>query len=65
MNAPNKIPESKKSRTVATLWLIAAACSLTAAVLTYSSDHQVKWALLAAAVFMAALGVTKLRSSTR
>jgi len=50
-------------RREALLWLIASALSLAAAVLTYTGEREVKWLLLAAAVFLAALGFSRLRRS--
>ena len=56
-------PAEKSDRTAAILWLVAAALSLVAAVLTYSGEGRIKWVLLAATVFMAALGFRSLRRS--
>jgi hypothetical protein len=50
-------------RWVAVLWFVAAGLSLTAAVLRLVNDEPVRWPLLAATVFMAALGWTALRQS--
>lgn len=55
----------KKSglRRGAILWFIASALSLTAAILTFSGERKIKWPLLAATVFMAAMGFSSLRRS--
>jgi membrane protein implicated in regulation of membrane protease activity len=55
----------KKSslRRGAILWFIASALSLTAAMLTFSGEGRINWALLAATVFMAAIGFRSLRRS--
>ena len=45
----------------ALLWFTAAALSLAAALLTYTGEGQVKWPLLAATVFMSAMGFSSLR----
>ena len=54
---------SPSSRTAAILWFVASALSLIAAVITYTGDRQIKWPLLAATVFLAAMGVSTLRRS--
>jgi hypothetical protein len=53
----------KKSslRREAILWFIAPALSLAAALVTYGGEGQIKWPLLAATVFMAAMGFNSLR----
>jgi hypothetical protein len=50
-------------RRAAMLWFIASALSLAAAVITYSGEGQIKWPLIAAAVFLAAMGFSSLRRS--
>jgi hypothetical protein len=50
-------------RRVAVLWFVAAGLSLIAAVLRLMNDEPVQWPLLAATLFMAALGWTALRQS--
>lgn len=45
------------------LWFIASALSLTAAVVTYAGEGRLKWPLLAATVFLAAMGFSSLRRS--
>lgn len=52
-------------RRAAILWFIAAALSLAAALLTYGTEGQIKWPLLAATLFMAAVGFRSLRRSRR
>jgi hypothetical protein len=47
----------------AILWFIATACSLLAGVIHWSKDGEIKWALFAAAVFMAIMGASTLRRS--
>ena len=50
-------------RRAAILWFIASALSLTAALVTYGGEGQIKWPLLAATVFLAAMGFSSLRRS--
>lgn len=50
-------------RRAAMLWFLASALSLTATVINYASDRQLKWPLLAATVFLAAMGFSSLRRS--
>jgi len=47
----------------AILWFIASALSLVAALLTYTGEGEIKWPLLAATFFMAAMGFSTLRRS--
>jgi len=47
----------------AILWFIASALSLIAALLTYTGEGEIKWPLLAATFFMAAMGFSSLRRS--
>ena len=51
------------SRNAAILWFVASALSLAAAVITYTGDREIKWPLLAATIFLAAMGVSTLRRS--
>lgn len=51
------------SRSAAILWFVASALALAAAVITYSDERQIKWPLLAATVFLAAMGFSTLRRS--
>ena len=50
-------------RRAAMLWFLASALSLTAAVIRYASDGELRWPLLAATVFLAAMGFNSLRRS--
>ena len=50
-------------RRAAILWFIASALSLTAAMITYGGERQIKWSLFAATVFLAAMGFSSLRRS--
>ncbi|MEO8348134.1 MAG: hypothetical protein ABI610_04430 [Acidobacteriota bacterium] len=50
-------------RHAAMLWFLASALALTAAVINFASDRQLKWPLLAATVFLAAMGFSSLRRS--
>ena len=50
-------------RIAAGLWFTAAALSLIAAVITYTSEGRIKWFLLAASLFTAILGFRTLKSS--
>lgn len=45
------------------LWFIAAVLALAAAAVAYGRHGEIKWALLAAAMFLAAMGVSSLRRS--
>ena len=54
--------EDPNSRRVAILWFVAAALSLAAALIGWAQDGEIKWVYFAAAVPMAILGVTRLRS---
>jgi hypothetical protein len=49
-----------KQRTAGILWLVASALSLAAASITYSGGGEIKWSLVAATVFLAAMGLTTL-----
>lgn len=51
------------SRVAAGLWFTASLLSLTAAVIHYAGDGEIKWFLLAAAIATAAMGFTTLRRS--
>lgn len=55
--------ESSDPRRAALLWFVASALSLAAAVLTYSGEGLIKWPLIAATVFLAAMGFSTLRRS--
>jgi hypothetical protein len=50
-------------RRAAILWFVAAALALTAAVITYTDGREVRWPLLAATLFLAAMGWSQLRKS--
>ena len=54
--------DDSNSRRVAILWFVAAALSLAAALVGWAADGEIKWAYFAAAVPMAILGATRLRS---
>ena len=45
------------------LWFLASALSLTAAAVIYGREGQIRWSLLAATVFLAAMGFRSLRRS--
>lgn len=45
----------------AILWFVASALSFVAAILTYSGEGRIKWTLLAATFFLAAMGFSTLR----
>lgn len=47
----------------AILWFVASGLSLVAALLNYSGEGEIKWTLLAATFFMAAMGFSSLRRS--
>jgi hypothetical protein len=49
----------------AILWFVAAACSLLAGILHWTRNGEMKWALFAAATFMAIMGATTLRRSKK
>ena len=49
--------EQPPNKLAAILWFVAAALALTAAVLRYTESGEIKWPLLAAAVFLGAMGV--------
>ena len=53
--------ETSRSKLTAILWFVAAALSLTAALLHYTEDGTIKWPLWAAALFLGAVGVSSLR----
>lgn len=55
------MPENSRTKLTATLWFVAAALALIAALLNYSESGKLRWPLLAAAFFMAAMGVSTLR----
>ena len=55
--------DPKKLRLAAILWFVAAALSLTAALITWSDEGVMNWPPLAAASFMAILGGSMLRRS--
>jgi hypothetical protein len=55
------VAEAPDTRRAAILWFIASGLSLTAAILTYSGEGQIKWPLFAATVFMAILGFRTLK----
>lgn len=46
-----------------TLWFTASALSLAAAVINYTADGEIKWFLLGATIFTAAMGFSTLRGS--
>jgi hypothetical protein len=50
-------------RRAATLWFIAAVLAFAAVVVTYIGKREIRWALLAAAVFLAAMGFSYLQRS--
>jgi len=50
-------------RRVATLWFIASGLALIAAGVTYARAGEIRWSLLAATVFLAAMGFRSLRRS--
>lgn len=50
-------------RRAAVLWFVASGLSLAAAVLTYTGDHEIKWPLIVATIFLAVMGVSTLRRS--
>lgn len=52
-----------KPRTAGIFWLVASGLSLAAAGITYSGGGEIRWSLVAAAVFLAAMGLTTLRRS--
>ena len=57
---------SGDARVVSILWFVAAALSLTAALVTWIRHAEFRWALVGAAIFTAIMGVASLRSgSTR
>ena len=56
--------ESSGPRSAAVLWFVASALSLAATVLTYSGEGLIKWPLIAATVFLAAMGFSSLRRSS-
>jgi hypothetical protein len=58
------VAESSGTRRAAVLWFVASALSLTAAVLTYTGEGRIKWPLIAATVFLAAMGISSLRRSS-
>jgi hypothetical protein len=58
------VAESSGTRRAAVLWFVASALSLTAAVLTYTGEGLIKWPLIAATVFLAAMGISSLRRSS-
>lgn len=47
----------------AILWFIASALSFIAALLAYTGEGEIKWPLLAATFFMAAMGFSSLKRS--
>lgn len=47
----------------AVLWFVAAALALVAAVVTYARGDEIRWPLLAAAVFLAVMGFGAMRRS--
>jgi hypothetical protein len=57
------VADGPSLRRAATLWFVASALSLAAAVLTYSDGGQIKWPLIAATIFLAAMGFSSLRRS--
>ncbi|HZI66934.1 MAG TPA: hypothetical protein VFF17_10255 [Thermoanaerobaculia bacterium] len=50
-------------RVAAGLWFTASALSLAAAVIHYAGNGEIKWFLLAASLFTAAVGYSTLRRS--
>jgi hypothetical protein len=57
--------KASRIRLTAFLWLTAAALAFAAAVVTYTRSGEIRVALLAAAVFLAAMGFGVLRRSRR
>ena len=57
------LTDASKAKKTAILWFVASALSLAAALLRYGSDEEVRWPLLAAVVFLAAMGFSTLRRS--
>jgi hypothetical protein len=55
------VTKTQNPRVAAILWFFASALFLTATVLNYSKEGAIKWTLLAATLFMAAMGITTLR----
>lgn len=47
---------TRSSRLASLLWFVAAALALGAAVVGYARQGEMRWALLAAAAFLAAMG---------
>jgi predicted membrane-bound mannosyltransferase len=56
---------ASQTRTMGILWLAAAALAFGAAVVTYSRSGEIRIALLAAAIFLAAMGFGVLRRARR
>jgi hypothetical protein len=59
------LDKKSRIRLAAGLWLTAAALAFAAAVVTYTRRGEIKVELLAAAVFLAAMGFGVLRRSRR
>jgi hypothetical protein len=59
------LDKAARIRLTALLWLAAAALAFGAAVLTYTRSGEIRVALLAAAIFLAAMGFGVLRRSRR
>jgi ABC-type Co2+ transport system permease subunit len=55
------MPETPRTKSTAILWFVAAALALIAALLNYSESGTWRWPLLAAAFFLAAMGVSTVR----
>lgn len=56
---------ASQTRTMGFLWLAAAALAFAAAVVTYTRTGELRIALLAAAIFLAAMGFGVLRRARR
>ena len=57
------LSDASKAKKTAILWFVASALSLAAALLNYASDERVRWPLIAAVIFLAAMGFSTLRRS--
>jgi hypothetical protein len=59
------LDKASRFRLIALLWLAAAALAFGAAVITYTRSGEIRATLLAAAIFLAAMGFGVLRRSKR
>lgn len=61
----NRPPDSSRGPLAGILWFVAAALALAAAAVRYARHGEIWWYLVAAALFLAAMGAGALRRAPR